>query len=208
MKDRMIGSVGWFIILLVAFIFNMLDVLFLGFLVVGLYEIIKMYRTKATKFAFVYAFIFTMGIISLISLYNYNNVILLFLIINVMMCDSFAYIVGKNFGKHHFSKISPNKTIEGLVGGIGITLVVDMILVNAVTYFSNVISINNLVLVIIMAIILVFSIIGDLLESKLKRTTGVKDSGNIVYGHGGICDRIDSWVLAAIPAALFILVLS
>lgn len=208
MKNRMIGSVGWFIILLVAFMFNMLDVLFFGFLVVGLYEIIKMYKTKATKFAFVYAFIFIVGIISLISLYNYNTVILLFLIVNVMMCDSFAYLVGKNFGKHHFSKTSPNKTIEGIIGGMGITLVIDLILVNFVAYFSDAVSVHNIALILIMIVILIASIFGDLLESKLKRITGVKDSGNIVYGHGGICDRVDSWVLAAIPAAMFVLILS
>jgi phosphatidate cytidylyltransferase len=66
------------------------------------------------------------------------------------------------------------------------------------------VNINMALLFVFLIITFIFAVIGDLVESKLKRITGVKDSGTIIYGHGGILDRIDSWVLASIPVFIML----
>ncbi|MBL0701552.1 MAG: phosphatidate cytidylyltransferase, partial [Spiroplasma sp.] len=126
----------------------------------------------------------------------------------IMLNDTCAYFVGINFGKTKFSKVSPKKSVEGLFGGvIGSTLATLLIIGFFELFFPGFINIKVGVSAIIgfCIIIDVFAILGDLLESKLKRTIGIKDSGTIVYGHGGILDRLDSWVLAAIPVATYIM---
>ena len=118
---------------------------------------------------------------------------LYFFFIVIWCYDSLAYVVGKTIGKRPiFPKISPKKTIEGTVGGIILTLVVVFFLKN---YLLNIDS-NVFALALI---VIVFSILGDFLESYLKRKLNIKDSGNIMPGHGGILDRIDSILFAAIP---------
>ena len=107
--------------------------------------------------------------------------------------DTFAYLTGRLLGKHKlFERISPGKTIEGSVGGLILTLV-------GVVVFSRFVSWLPLKVAIGMGLIaVVFGTLGDLCESMLKRQAGVKDSGNLIPGHGGILDRFDS-VLFAIP---------
>lgn len=113
----------------------------------------------------------------------------------VWAADTGAYFAGRAFGRHKLSpRISPNKTVEGFIGGMiaGITAgVIGALLAGA--------SLRQLPLVGLIAFIaVVFSVIGDLFQSLLKRHVGAKDSGNLIPGHGGILDRIDS-VLAALP---------
>ncbi|MGL9815570.1 MULTISPECIES: phosphatidate cytidylyltransferase [Enterococcus] len=116
--------------------------------------------------------------------------ILLFAFFIVWATDIGAYMVGRKIGKHKlWPDISPNKTIEGAIGGIVSSVVV------AVVFFlvQPQVFQHNLVTMIIFTII--FSIVGqfgDLVESAIKRHYGVKDSGNILPGHGGILDRFDS----------------
>ncbi len=124
---------------------------------------------------------------------------LLFFFIIIWSYDSFAYLVGKAIGKRPiFPAVSPKKTVEGTIGGILITSIIAVIISR---YFFTINS-NAVVLAII---IILFSILGDFVESYLKRKLGVKDSGNIMPGHGGILDRIDSMLFASIP---FVLLLS
>lgn len=108
--------------------------------------------------------------------------------------DSFAYLVGKSLGKNKlFEKISPKKTIEGFIGGLLFALLSGIFIS---MFLEKTLSVYHWM--IISLIVSVFGTIGDLIQSKFKRIAGVKDSGNIMPGHGGIYDRLDS-VIFVIP---------
>ncbi len=113
------------------------------------------------------------------------------LIASIWINDTMAYIVGSFIGKTPFSKISPKKTWEGTVGG-AILCVAAVSLGGYYLFHSS----NIIALVVISSIAAVVGTAGDLLESKLKRRAGVKDSGQIMPGHGGFLDRFDSLLLA------------
>jgi phosphatidate cytidylyltransferase len=125
---------------------------------------------------------------------NGNRWLLLALAI-VWAADSGAYFAGRKFGKIKLSpRISPNKTVEGMIGGV----VAGMILALVAAPFAGA-SMKELPYVAIVAIwTILFSVVGDLFESLLKRHVGVKDSSHLIPGHGGVLDRIDS-ILAALP---------
>lgn len=112
--------------------------------------------------------------------------------------DTFAYIVGKAIGKHKlFERISPKKTIEGFLGGMIFTIIGAYIL-SLFDNFLNPVFHSSLIWIGAAIILVIFGTLGDLVESQLKRKAGVKDSGNIMPGHGGILDRLDS-IIFAIP---------
>jgi phosphatidate cytidylyltransferase len=105
--------------------------------------------------------------------------------------DTFAYLVGRFFGKTPlFERISPKKTWEGTIGGIFFAIVAAYL----IAYFSEMDWIYWTIAAVIIA---PAAILGDLLESAFKRSLQVKDSGNILPGHGGILDRFDATLLAA-----------
>jgi phosphatidate cytidylyltransferase len=109
--------------------------------------------------------------------------------------DTAAYFVGRAFGRRKLSpRISPNKTVEGLVGGLAAALLVGLPL--SLCAGATVAELPLIASVVLATF--VFSVVGDLFESLLKRHVGVKDSGDLLPGHGGILDRIDA-VLAALP---------
>ena len=113
--------------------------------------------------------------------------------------DTFAYLTGMAIGKHKLiPRLSPKKTVEGLIGGIIGSLVV----AHLIAYFWQDLSLWNWI--ILSVLVAVAGTIGDLFESALKRAAEVKDSGNLIPGHGGILDRLDSF-LFSIPVAYFYL---
>jgi phosphatidate cytidylyltransferase len=121
--------------------------------------------------------------------------LMLFVMVAVWLADTGGYFAGKRWGKHKLaSMISPNKTWQGVVGAI--VLVVFGALCAYPALSNGPLSLVEWVSLILIAAI--FSIIGDLIESVFKRAHDVKDSGNLLPGHGGVLDRIDS-LLAAIP---------
>ena len=139
-------------------------------------------------FPFIYP---TAGILFIFTMYQeYGVVSLLWLLIIVAMTDVGAYAVGKSIGKTQFSETSPNKTMEGVVGGIAVATVSGMFMGLSIVDLGTAFVISLAVAV--------SSIFGDLFESSLKRSAGVKDSGNLLPGHGGVLDRIDGYLFGAI----------
>ncbi|MBP1838958.1 phosphatidate cytidylyltransferase [Formosa algae] len=120
----------------------------------------------------------------------------------VWVNDTFAFIVGKNFGRQKlFEKISPKKTVEGFIGGLFFSCVASYFIAT----FTQTLGFNQwLILAIIVS---VFGTLGDLVESKFKRQVNVKDSGVIMPGHGGLLDRLDSIIFAAPFIYLFLRIL-
>ena len=125
--------------------------------------------------------------LSFVSICSINKLLLVYLIIIAVGTDVFAYCGGKLFGKHKFTKISPNKTIEGCIIGtiFGTTL--------SFIYYLKFLPVTNGVL--IFGITLLLSVVGqfgDLIFSLIKRENDIKDYSHLIPGHGGVCDRLDS----------------
>lgn len=132
---------------------------------------------------------------------NYHYVYVLALLVFIWVNDSFAYLTGMTFGKHRlFERISPKKSWEGFIGGAAVALASSLIFAH---FFPN---LPAWAWIGFAAVTVVFGTWGDLFESLIKRTLGVKDSGNMIPGHGGILDRFDSTIIA-IPAIFVYLVL-
>lgn len=122
--------------------------------------------------------------------------------------DSGAYIVGSLTGRHKLSpSISPNKTWEGFIGGCLLTVAGAVLLGNYCDDFFGLADLTLLTWIMIGVITCVFGTIGDLLESKIKRFYSVKDSGHWIPGHGGILDRIDSFLIAYPFVAIMLLLI-
>ena len=132
----------------------------------------------------------------------FKPTILLGSFILVWVNDTFAFLIGKQFGKQKlFKKISPKKTVEGFLGGLFFSTIASYFIA---TYTHSLNFTNWLILAIIIS---VFGTIGDLIESKFKRQANVKDSGIIMPGHGGLLDRFDSIIFAAPFIYLFLRIL-
>lgn len=133
----------------------------------------------------------TAGLLFIFTMYQeYGVLSLLWLLAVVALTDVGAYVVGKSIGKTPFCETSPNKTMEGVIGGVVIATLGGM--------FFGLPIVDISVSFLISFAIAISSIFGDLFESSLKRAAGVKDSGNILPGHGGMLDRIDGYLFAGI----------
>lgn len=137
---------------------------------------------------------------------GYNPKIIISIFILIWTNDTFAYIVGKSIGKRKlFEKVSPKKTIEGFVGGVVFAVLASYIISK---YYIEIMESNTFIWIITALIVSIFGTIGDLIESKFKRIAGVKDSGRIMPGHGGILDRLDSVIFATPIIFLFYQILN
>jgi len=133
----------------------------------------------------------TAGMLFMFTMYQeYGVLSLLWLLMVVAMTDVGAYAVGKSIGKTQFCETSPNKTMEGVAGGIAVATLSGMFVGLSIVDLGTAFLISFGVSV--------SSIFGDLFESSLKRSAGVKDSGDLLPGHGGVLDRIDGYLFASI----------
>lgn len=130
---------------------------------------------------------------------TYNPILPLSIFVFIWLSDTGAYCVGSLIGKHRlFERISPKKSWEGSIGGAVFSIASSLIFAHCYPFFS----IGQWAG--LAAVVVVFGTWGDLTESLMKRQLGIKDSGNILPGHGGMLDRFDS-ALMAIPAAVIYL---
>ena len=134
-----------------------------------------------------------------------NRITIWFVFIAAWGTDTFAYCVGRRFGKHKFSKISPNKSIEGCVAGTLGAIICMIIYTVIVNNFLHT-NFNYIIVAIIGLILSIIGQIGDFAASSIKRYTEIKDFSNLLPGHGGMLDRIDSVIFIA-PFAYFLLML-
>lgn len=129
---------------------------------------------------------------------GYNPKIIISIFLLIWSNDTFAYIVGKSYGRNKlFERISPKKTIEGFIGGVVFTVMASLLISKYYIEGATNIWIG------IAFIVGIFGTIGDLIESKFKRMANVKDSGKIMPGHGGVLDRLDSVIFVAPFVFLF-----
>ena len=135
----------------------------------------------------------TLGMLFLWALYDaYGMASLGWLLLIVALTDVGAYYTGRAIGKTPFSPTSPNKTLEGVVGGVLAGTI------GGIIWATNTMDIGFWVALVASIVTAKFSVFGDLFESYLKREAGIKDSGTILPGHGGVLDRIDGYLFGSI----------
>ncbi len=155
-----------------------------------------------TFFGMIYIVLFLLFITLLYGFEN-GKYLIWYIFISAWGSDTFAYFVGSKFGKHKLSKISPKKSIEGCIGGIIGAILISLIYTFCINRFAM-LDISYIWISLITVLLSILSQIGDLSASTIKRTVEIKDFGNLIPGHGGLLDRIDS-VLFIAPFAYFLL---
>ncbi|MCI9171636.1 phosphatidate cytidylyltransferase [uncultured Duncaniella sp.] len=145
-----------------------------------------------------------LGIMSMYYTLPNGTSLLMAMFIMIWLSDTGAFLVGSMMGRHKlFPRISPGKTWEGTIGGIIFVILSGVVMKTCFGQYFE--SVSMLLLCSMGVVVAIFATWGDLVESLIKRTLGVKDSGTILPGHGGILDRIDS-LLLVIPASLVFLI--
>lgn len=177
------------------------NILLAGTLVVNVLLCINLFKAKTPKYSntqkFLIALFYIGGGSIFLTMIPYKEhffakSLIIGIFVLIWVSDSFAYLVGRAIGKHKlFPSVSPKKTIEGFLGGLIFALIAAYLLSLSGKELT---SVQWLILA---AVLVITGSIGDLIESKFKRLAGVKDSGAILPGHGGLLDRLDSLIFAA-----------
>lgn len=170
--------------------YNKLELLFITALLLLVYSVVVKNQFTFDDVAFVVLSVMYVGIgfYYLVATLDAGVKYLIFALVIVWVTDSGAYFTGRKFGKRKlWPEISPNKTIEGFVGGI-VLAVIGAAIMQWITPFD----VSWVMLIVIVIVSSIMGQMGDLVESAIKRHYDVKDSGNILPGHGGILDRFDS----------------
>jgi phosphatidate cytidylyltransferase len=152
------------------------------------------YTKEESRKKLIFLFLYPVtGFLYIFTLYReYGIESMFWLLVIVAMSDVGAFFVGKTIGKTQFSPTSPNKTLEGVVGGVLFATI-------SGTYLAYSMGLTSIYLATAVSLLTsIASIFGDLFESYLKREAGVKDSGNLLPGHGGVLDRVDGYLFGAV----------
>lgn len=178
-----------YIILSSSFLFNFGLIIIFG---TSIYELIKLRVFSLQSFL---AFILIVTAILCLYLYELERSLILIAVMISVITDAFAFFAGKVLGrKKIFPIISPNKTLEGTIGGIVSSVVINSLMITLI--FQNSFKTFDFVMLTLMIFICaVASVFGDLLISFIKRQANLKDTGSLIPGHGGLLDRIDSHIL-------------
>ncbi|SFP20844.1 phosphatidate cytidylyltransferase [Hydrogenimonas thermophila] len=180
---------------LLALIYPNPDDLF--FLIAVVFASLLAYTREFDKKLFLPFLYPTASFLFLLTLYNDFGIdSLIWLVVVVALTDIGAFFVGKMAGKRQFCVTSPNKTIEGVAGGV--------VIATFAGFFTGSMLVDWPQALLISFGVSVASIFGDLFESYLKREAGVKDSGNILPGHGGMLDRVDGYLFSGIVMVLLL----
>ena len=211
----MLGGVGLFVAFFMHYEGETLQSRAMWLLPIATYlllrTIVQLYRPRQNALHSLERSLFSLGYVALpVALLNAIMSItaprlLLGVFLFIWLYDTGAFCVGMLLGRHRlFERISPKKSWEGVIGGVAVCIAGAYITNYYFNEFFQVPELN--IWVGLSVVVAVFATFGDLVESLIKRTVGVKDSGNILPGHGGILDRIDSLLLVA-PAVLIYMML-
>lgn len=192
----------FFIILYYIIGFEYMHLLIFLFLIVLLsYILSQKYNIVDISLSFIFIFYIVMPFSFIYILSDMNSYLPWIIFLCAWTTDTMAYFIGKNFGKHKLiEKVSPNKTVEGFVGGIVSCCIV---ITSYGTIFSSELNIPLLHLIILSIGIGIIGQIGDLIASSIKRFVGIKDFSNLIPGHGGVLDRFDSILLISIVVFIY-----
>lgn len=158
----------------------------------------------ATFFGICYVIGFLVFLPLLYSMPN-GKFLIWYILIAAWGTDTFAYAVGMKFGKHKLTKISPKKSVEGSIGGTIGAVVLALIYTVIVQRYVD-LNLSYAFIAIATLALSILSQLGDLSASSIKREMDIKDYGNLIPGHGGMLDRIDSIIFVA-PFAYFLLIM-
>ena len=195
---RFILSLVIIILYLLSIFTNKILLIYLGiiiYLFIFMEVIINFNKFKfLTLFYLLLSFIFFI----IASLNNFDLKLFNLMILTIASFDIFSYIIGSIFGKIKILKyISPNKTLEGLLGGIFFSFFIALI-------FLIIINIQiSIYLLILISCFILSAFLGDIIVSYIKRKNLIKDSSNLIPGHGGFFDRFDSYILSIIPYCIY-----
>ena len=178
-----------YILLSPSFFFNFGLIIIFG---ISIYELIKLRVFSLQSFL---AFILILTAILCFYLYELERSLILIAVLISVTTDVFAFFAGKVLGRNKiFPIISPNKTLEGTIGGIVSSVVINSLIITLI-FQNSLKTFDAIMLTLMIFICAVAAVFGDLLISSIKRQANFKDTGSLIPGHGGLLDRIDSHIL-------------
>ena len=178
-----------YILLSPSFFFNFGLIIIFG---ISIYGLIKL---RVFSLQSLLAFILIVTAILCLYLYELERSLILIAVMISVATDAFAFFAGKVLGRNKiFPIISPNKTLEGTIGGVVSSVVINSLMI--ILIFQNSLKTLDVIMLTLMIFICaVAAVFGDLLISSIKRQANLKDTGSLIPGHGGLLDRIDSHIL-------------
>lgn len=178
-----------YILLSPSFFFNFGLIIIFG---ISIYELIKL---RVFSLQSLLAFILIVTAILCLYLYELERSLILIAVMISVATDAFAFFAGKVLGRNKiFPVISPNKTLEGTIGGVVSSVVINSLMITLI-FQNSLKTLDVIMLTLMIFICAVAAVFGDLLISSIKRQANLKDTGSLIPGHGGLLDRIDSHIL-------------